>query len=49
LDNINVKQINNNMYEAIEHYKVYKQKQKVKQELDKLIHKLIRKNGVTNI
>jgi len=37
------------MYEAIEHYKVYKQKQKVKQELDKLIHKLIRKNGVTNI
>jgi len=37
------------MYEAIEHYKVYKQKQKAKQELDKLINKLIRKNGVTNI
>ena len=37
------------MYEALEHYKVYKQKQKIKQELDKLIHKLIRKNGVTNI
>jgi len=28
---------------------VYKQKQKAKQELDKLINKLIRKNGVTNI
>ena len=37
------------MYEALEHYKVYKQKQKVKQELDKLIHKLILKNGVTHI
>ena len=37
------------MYETLEHYKVYKQKQKVKQELDKLIHKLILKNGVTNI
>ena len=37
------------MNEALDHYKVYKQKQKVKQELDKLIHKLIRKNGVTNI
>jgi len=35
------------MYEAIEHYKVYKQKQKAKQELDKLINKLIAKNGTT--
>jgi hypothetical protein len=35
------------MYEALEHYKVYKQKQKVKQELDKFLDKLIAKNGTT--
>ena len=35
------------MYEALEHYKVYKQKQKAKQDLDKLINKLIAKNGTT--
>ena len=35
------------MYEAIEHYKVYKQKQTVKQEMDKFLDKLIAKNGTT--
>jgi len=53
------------MYEAIEHYKVYKQeeklqqskelfnecgfqyKEKAKQEMDKFINKLIKKNGTT--
>ncbi len=35
------------MYEALEHHKVYKQKQKAKQDLDKLINKLIAKNGAT--
>ena len=36
------------MYEAIEHWKVYKQKQKAKAEMDKLINKLVAKNGTTN-
>ena len=35
------------MYEAIEHYKVYKQKQIVKQEMDKFLDRLIAKNGTT--
>ena len=42
---------NNNMYEAIQHYQVYKQKQNklklAKQEMDKFITKLITKNGTT--
>ena len=36
-----------NMYEALEHYKVYKQKQKAKQEMDKFLNKLTAKNGTT--
>ena len=36
------------MYEAIEHYKVYKQKQIAKEEMDKLLNELIAKNGTTN-
>ena len=36
------------MYEAIEHYKVYKQKQIAKQEMDKFLAKLIKKNGTTD-
>ena len=35
------------MYEALEHHKVYKQKQIAKAEIDKLINKLIAKNGAT--
>ena len=35
------------MYEALEHYKVYKQKQIAKAEMDKLIKKLVTKNGTT--
>jgi len=39
------------MYEAIQHYQVYKQRQEklkqAKQEMDKFITKLITKNGVT--
>jgi len=35
------------MYEAIEHWKQYKQKQIAKVEMDKLIDKLITKNGTT--
>ena len=39
------------MYEAIQHYQVYKQKQEklklAKLEMDKFITKLIKKNGVT--
>ena len=35
------------MYEAIEHWKQYKQKQIAKAEMDKLINKLITKNGTT--
>jgi len=50
LDNINVIKIIN-MYEAIQHYQVYKQRQEklkqAKQEMDKFITKLITKNGVT--
>jgi len=50
LDNINVIKIIN-MYEAIQHYNVYKQRQEklkqAKQEMDKFITKLITKNGVT--
>ena len=41
----------NNMYEAIQHYQVYKQKQNklklAKQEMDKFITKLITRNGTT--
>ena len=36
------------MYEAIEHYKVYKQKQLAKLEMDKFFKKLIAKNGTTD-
>ena len=36
------------MYEAIEHYKVYKQKQLAKLEMDKFLNELIAKNGTTN-
>ena len=36
------------MYEAIEHYKVYKQKQIAKAEMDKFLDELIVKNGTTN-
>jgi len=35
------------MYEALEHWKQYKQKQVAKAEIDKLINKLITKNGTT--
>ena len=35
------------MYEALEHYKVYKQEQKAKQEMDKFLNKLTTKNGTT--
>jgi len=39
------------MYEAIEHYKVYKQKQnelqQAKQEMSKFINQLVKKNGTT--
>ena len=35
------------MYEALEHWKQYKQKQIAKAEIDKLINKLIAKNGTT--
>ena len=35
------------MYEALEHWKQYKQKQIAKAEIDKLINKLIAKNGAT--
>ena len=36
------------MYETLEHWKQYKQKQKAKQEMDKFLNKLIAKNGTTN-
>ena len=36
------------MYEAMEFWKQYKQKQIAKAEMDKLIKKLIAKNGITN-
>ena len=35
------------MYEALEHYKVYKQKQIAKAKMDKFLNKLIAKNGTT--
>ena len=39
------------MYEALEHYKVYKQEQnelqQAKQEMDKFLNKLTTKNGTT--
>ena len=37
------------MYEALEHWKQYKQeqKEKAKQEVDKLLNELAAKNGVT--
>ena len=35
------------MYEVIEHWKQYKQKQKAKQEMDKFLAKLRKKNGTT--
>ena len=35
------------MYEAIEHWKQYKQKQIAKAEMDKLINKLITRYGTT--
>ena len=35
------------MYEAIEHWKQYKKEQKAKQEMDKFLAKLIKKNGIT--
>ena len=37
------------MYEAIEHWKQYKQEKQAKQELDNFINKLVVNNGVTNI
>ena len=40
------------MYEALEHWKQYKQekaKQLAKQEMDKFLNKIITKNGVTKI
>ena len=37
------------MYEAIEHWKQYKQEKEALKELDALINKLIKTNGVTNI
>ena len=35
------------MYEALEHWKQYKQKQIAKAEMDKFLNKLIKKNGTT--
>jgi hypothetical protein len=35
------------MYETLEHWKQYKQKQIAKAEMNKLINKLIAKNGIT--
>jgi len=35
------------MYEALEHYKVYKQKQIARAEMDKFLNKLAVKNGTT--
>ena len=35
------------MYETLEHWKQYKQKQIAKAEMNKLINKLIAKNGTT--
>ena len=35
------------MYEVLEHWKEYQKKQKALKELDKLINKLVKKNGTT--
>ena len=35
------------MYEALEHWKQYKQKQIAKAEMDKFLAELTKKNGVT--
>ena len=35
------------MYEALEHWKEYQKKKKALAELDKLINKLVTKNGTT--
>ena len=35
------------MYETLEHWKQYKQKQIAKAEMDKFIKKLVKKNGTT--
>ncbi len=35
------------MYEALEHWKEYQKKKKAPQKVDKLINKLIAKNGTT--
>ena len=35
------------MYEALEHWIEYQKKKKAQQEIDKLINKLIAKNGTT--
>jgi len=35
------------MYEALEHWKQYKQEQAAKAEMDKFLNKLIAKNGTT--
>ena len=45
LDNINVKKIN--MYEVLEHWKEYQRKKRELEKLDKLINKLVTKNGTT--
>jgi hypothetical protein len=37
------------MYEAIEHWREYQKKKKAKEEMDKFLHKLIIKNGVTKL
>ena len=37
------------MYETLEHWKQYKQRQIAKAEMDKFLNKLITKNGITKI
>ena len=37
------------MYETLEHWKVYKQRQVEKAKMDKFLNKLIKKNGTTEI
>ena len=37
------------MYEALEHWKQYKQKQVEKAKMDKFLNKLITKNGTTEV
>tara|TARA_R110002020_G_scaffold9178_1_gene36443 strand:+ start:79 stop:192 length:114 start_codon:yes stop_codon:yes gene_type:complete len=36
------------MYEALEHWKQYKQKQVAKAKMDKFLNELTAKNGTTN-